>query len=370
MKVIVVGGGIVGLSTAWALTKRGHHVTLIEKGQIPNPMAASGDHHRIMRRAYSAASGYAPMITEAFEAWNSLWQDIGANHYDARGFALFSHYDGDDADVFRLGLDAGNFGYDYVKDHEWEKRFPFINRDQMQWGVVSHEGGELHCRKIAIGLRGWLIENGATLHENAHVTAIDPENAAVHLAGDTVILADTIVVAAGGWTPDLVPQLKEQLTIYRTAVVYMEPPAHHAAAWADSPVILDIGGKIEGYVLPPSGGAGLKFGSTQHRRVAANAETGRIPRENEGQEMLGYFKGVIRDLNQYQPKDVVTCAYTFTHDENFIAEQIGKVTVISACSGHGYKFGSAVGRRAAEAVETRDMDGFKWWLAPARYSTL
>jgi sarcosine oxidase len=86
MNTIIIGGGIVGLSTAWALTKRGHKVTLIERGQIPNPMAASGDHHRIMRRAYSAASGYAPMITEAFEAWDSVWEDIGANHYDARGF--------------------------------------------------------------------------------------------------------------------------------------------------------------------------------------------------------------------------------------------------------------------------------------------
>ena len=92
MKVIIVGGGIVGLSTAWALTKRGHAVTLIERGQIPNPMAASGDHHRIMRRAYSAASGYAPMITEAFEAWDSVWEDMRSRPElgrDADGVFLF-----------------------------------------------------------------------------------------------------------------------------------------------------------------------------------------------------------------------------------------------------------------------------------------
>ena len=53
MNIIVVGAGIAGLSTAWALTKRGHNVTLLEQGAIPNPLAASGDHHRIIRRAYA-----------------------------------------------------------------------------------------------------------------------------------------------------------------------------------------------------------------------------------------------------------------------------------------------------------------------------
>ena len=306
------------------------------------------------------------MITEAFEAWDSVWQDIGANHYDARGFVLFSHYNGDDADVFRQGLDAGGFAYEYVKDEDWAKHFPFIERDVMQWGAVSTEGGELHCRKIALGLRNWLLAHGAKLHENTTVTAIDTDSAIVTFKDGSTLTADRVVVAAGGWASNLIPQMQTELTIYRTAVVHMNPPAHHVAAWDASPVILDIGGKVEGYVLPPSGGAGLKFGCSRHKRLALNADTNRTPRDNEGHEMLHYFDGVIRDLDQYQPASVVTCAYTFTKDENFTAEQFGRTIVISACSGHGYKFGSAVGRRAADAIETGDMAGFKQWLAPAR----
>ena len=73
MKVIVVGAGIAGLSTAWSLTKAGHAVTLVEQGGIPNPLSASGDHHRIIRRAYQAETGYGALITEAYEAWDELW---------------------------------------------------------------------------------------------------------------------------------------------------------------------------------------------------------------------------------------------------------------------------------------------------------
>jgi sarcosine oxidase len=59
---------------------------------------------------------------------------------------------------------------------------------------------------------------------------------------------------------------------------------------------------------------------------------------------------------------VVTCAYTFTADERFLAVESGKCLVVSACSGHGYKFGAAVGRRVAQAIGDGDTDGLKRWL--------
>lgn len=60
--------------------------------------------------------------------------------------------------------------------------------------------------------------------------------------------------------------------------------------------------------------------------------------------------------------EVVTCAYTFTADERFFAEDKGKCLIVSACSGHGFKFGAAVGRRVASAIHSGDVDGLKRWL--------
>ena len=104
MKTIVVGAGIAGLSTAWALTKRGHAVILFEQATIPNPMGASGDHHRIIRRAYGAGSGYGAAITEAYEAWDELWADLGASHLDPRGFMAVSREPGGEAGYYLYGL--------------------------------------------------------------------------------------------------------------------------------------------------------------------------------------------------------------------------------------------------------------------------
>jgi sarcosine oxidase len=42
-----------------------------------------------------------------------------------------------------------------------------------------------------------------------------------------------------------------------------------------------------------------------------------------------------------------SCLYTDTEDESFVLERRGRIVVGSACSGHGFKFAPAIGRRLA-----------------------
>ena len=64
MRVIVVGAGIVGLSAAWALRKAGHEPLLLDQGPIPNPIASSNDHHRLIRLAHSEGDARSVTIHE------------------------------------------------------------------------------------------------------------------------------------------------------------------------------------------------------------------------------------------------------------------------------------------------------------------
>ncbi|HTV67151.1 MAG TPA: FAD-dependent oxidoreductase [Rhizobiaceae bacterium] len=362
MRVAIVGAGIAGLSTAWALAKRGHDVTLIEQGRIPNPLAASGDHHRIIRRAYGSGSGYGRLITEAYAAWDELWADLGHNHLDPRGFLCVSREVGDEAEDYRDGLKFGGYPIEVLEAKSAAKRWRFLEPETFRYAFVSPEGGALHCRRIALGMAAWLRDQRVNVYENSKVVAIDRDAGRVELEGGSTIEADRVVVTAGAWVLKLFPELEGPLKTYRTAVVYLDPPNDLREAWAKSPVILDVGGKTDGYIIPPTGGAGLKFGTGLHKVPTSDADWNRVPVEGEGEAIRDHFQPPISRISEYKVLDVVTCAYTFTDDERFLAHEDGKCLVVSACSGHGYKFGAAVGRRTADAVESGDTPRLQTWL--------
>ncbi len=362
MHVIVVGAGISGLSTAWALAKRGLEVTLLEQGPLPNPLAASGDHHRIIRRAYGAATGYARTITEAYEAWDELWGDLGRSHLDQRGFLCVSRKPGDEAEEYLEGMKAGGYPVDLFDGAEAERRYPFLDGDTIRFGFSSDDGGALHCRLIASDMLDWLRAKGVDCRSDARVSEVDPHAGTVLLEGGEQLAADRIVVAAGAWVLKLFPDLAANLTTYRTAVVYLEPPADLKPAWEAAPVILDVGGETDGYILPPSGSGGLKFGSGLHKDVWLDADAGRMPRAGEGEVVRNLFAPPMKRIEEYKVLDTVTCAYTFTADETFFSAERGKALIVSACSGHGYKFGAAVGRRIADTVISGETEKLRRWL--------
>ena len=363
MNIIVVGAGIAGLSTAWSLTKAGHNVTLLEQGaSIPNPLAASGDHHRIIRRAYRASTGYGALITEAYDAWSEMWGDLGQNHLDPRGFLCVSREPGDEAEEYREGMEAGGWPIEMLDPDAAVERWPFLEPGTFRYAYFSPDGGALHCRKIAAGLADWLRRNGANVYTDSKVVSIDADEGRVELETGETLQGDRVVVAAGAWVLKLFPELSGELKTYRTALAYVEPPADLRAAWEAAPVILDVGGKTDGYMIPFSGGAGMKFGSGLHKVPTSDADWNREPVEGEGEAIRNLFSPPIARITEYRITEVVTCAYTFTDDERFLAHEKGKVLVVSACSGHGYKFGASVGRRVARAVGDGDIAGLKRWL--------
>jgi sarcosine oxidase len=361
MHVIVIGAGISGLSTSWALAKRGHRVTLLDRDAVPNPLGASGDHHRIIRRAYGAMDGYTRRMSEAFAAWDELWRDLGSEHVARVGCMGITRAAGDKGDQYREGLARGGYPFETLGRDAALARFPYFEPEGFRDIFISPEGGVLLCLKIAADMLRWLRSKGVSVREHAPVQAIEPAAPAAVLANGERITADALVVTAGAWVTGLIPELADRLASKRTYVVYLEPPAEFRAAWERTPAIPGVGLDIGGYILPPVAGTDLKFGAGATRTDWIAQSPFELP-DDAGEKLRDLFAPLCRRLADYRIKRVRKCVYTFTPDERFFAVRHGAAWIVSACSGHGYKFGAAIGRRVADAVETGDDKSLIAWL--------
>src|SRR4051812_22208612 len=84
MKVAVIGGGVMGLATAWALKRRGIEAVVYEQFEVGNPHGSSHGRSRIFRLAY-AEDHYVRLAQEALALWRELEAETGETGLELAG---------------------------------------------------------------------------------------------------------------------------------------------------------------------------------------------------------------------------------------------------------------------------------------------
>lgn len=350
-QLLVIGAGIVGLSVARAASLRGHAVRVLEQGEVPNPESASHDRHRMIRYPYGAAAGYTRMVTEAFDAWDRLWQDLGACHFENTGAIAISLEPGDYAEKTRDTFRAIGLPHAVLDRRGVEALCPHLVLPAQAWGVTAFPGGPLFASDILRDLTAWLGAREVPIETGCKVVAVDEAQGVVHLADGTTRRGDRVVVAAGAWLPRLMPERYGQVPVYRQALVYVEPPAAHAQSWRDAPAIAVLGDHT-GYTLPDRRGAGLKIGYSAHRRRAMPDTDGfAADLEWESGAILGAFRPYFRDFEGYRPLRMQVGYYTLDPSRRFLFARHQQAMVITQCDGQMFKFGPLIGERVLDMVE-------------------
>ncbi|MEZ4698820.1 MAG: FAD-dependent oxidoreductase [Rhodothermales bacterium] len=349
---ILVGAGIIGLSAARALAKKGHRVRLVDQGPIPNPLAASHDQHRLIRYPYGAMTGYAAMTAEAYPAWDRLWTDLGRSHYVETGTLVLSRTHDGWADASAGVLDALRIPYERLTSEAVAERFSLINDAGVSRSFYQPQGGVLKASAILADLARYLESAGVELMPHTRIARIDREPTRVYTEDGRILTGDAVVLAAGAWSRRLIDV---PVTASRQVVVYAAPPPEARAAWAASPMLLEIDPDSGFYLVPPVDGLGLKIGD--HRfSLAGDPDAPRAAEAREIEAVCAAARERIRAFDRFDIERGHVCFYAVAPEERFIVRREGGVWVLAGFSGHGFKFGPLVGEQLAEAVEANLAD--------------
>ncbi|MGE5767596.1 MAG: NAD(P)/FAD-dependent oxidoreductase [Bacteroidota bacterium] len=366
MRVLVVGAGIMGLSVAEALLTAGHRVMVYEQGRIPNDRASSADQHRLIRFPYGDQDGYAAMVAPAYAAWGRLWQRLGACHYVETGTLVVGRRAGGWMAQSAAGLERLRHPFERLDAAALAARFPLLTIHPDEHGLYLASGGLLRARQILEDLAARVVALGGGLFPRGRVVAVDPATGRIDFTDGTRAGGDAVIVTAGPWLPDLLPDFAARVTPSRQAYAYLEPPAEMHASWARHPMLLDIGetqSESGFYLVPPAGGTGMKI-SDHSFSLRGHPDRDREGRPEDVAACLAVAARHLAGFDRYRVTAIGTCFYTVAAQERFIAEQRGAAWILTGFSGHGFKFGPLIAETLAEVLAGRRAAGdFRDWLA-------
>ena len=350
-RCVVVGAGLLGLSAAWALTRRGWRVLVVEAAPAPgHERAGSKGDARIFRLGYPEPH-YVEMALLARARWHDLEAATGRRLLRVTGQVTL----GDEAALGAIAgaLSAAGAPVERISAPTAARRFPGI----LATGpvLVEPDSGVLSAHEC---LRALCQVGGFELRTESPVTSLrqSPGSVTVGTAGGTAIEADVVVCCAGPATLGLLGARTA-----RAAPPSLPQVAYFAPRRGDDdapPVFIEWGDDMV-YGLPvPTGGlhAGTYKVSHHTPGPALDAFDPADPAPLAGDDpgLLARLTGAVARLIPWlDPHPVATerCVYDNAAGADFILDRVGRIVVGCGTSGHAFKFGPLLGELLADLAE-------------------
>jgi sarcosine oxidase, subunit beta len=205
-RTVIIGGGIIGLSLAWNLAKRGwRNITVLEKDHL-NAGASARCGGGV--RAQWATPDNIRIMKRALDLFESFPADTGFNNWFRQGGYLFLAYNDEQAADFEKNVKLQNeHGVPSVllSVHEIKRRVPMINTDGIVVGAFHQRDGVCFpfamvwgytkaCRKLGVRV--------LPFHEVTGLEMLGKKIARV-ITNRGPFQADLVINAAAAWAPRL-----------------------------------------------------------------------------------------------------------------------------------------------------------------------
>jgi sarcosine oxidase len=355
---LVVGGGVMGAAAAWALARHGEKVTLLDRFEPGHTHGSSHGDGRIFRFTYPEPV-YLKMAQLAHRGWRDLSRYAGRPLVIATGNWDTGRPEQTQIVELERNLRDHDIPFEQLSAAESNLRFPQLHVPDGSVALYQPDGGVVLADPAVAALWAAARRSGASCAEGERVHAIEPHDGGVRVATESGrrFAAQRLVLAAGAWSRDLLAPLGLDLplSVSREMVVYLPPrdpqgPVDHRIG--KMPTFIDYHRCQEGddepcpvYGLPQIEVPGVKLGLHHWGRPLAAPDDDGQPGEALEQATIEVARQLLPHLSD-QPVATVTCLYTNTPDYHFVLDRMPgerTVTVGAGFSGHGFKFGPAIG---------------------------
>ncbi|MEL6981114.1 MAG: N-methyl-L-tryptophan oxidase [Actinomycetota bacterium] len=379
--VLIVGLGAMGAATASQAAKAGLRVVGIDRHRPPHHLGSTHAESRITRLAVGEGPQYLPTVRRSHQIWAELEQRAARPLFHRCGGLIITDPDDGDADPdpdVDADADEVRWGDFVTKTQEVADqagiefqqldRAAALARHPALVGLgpnhrVGFEptAGLVDCEAAVEVQLELAAQDGAQLRFDERVRRVEPDADGVDVVTDRGrYRADRVVLAAGPWMADLAPAVDaEVLTVTRQVVYWFEADDLDRFAIDRVPFVMWIGETIEDYlaVFPPLPG-GTPAVKVLGEQFSTTTDAEAVERSVSAEEIAAFHAtNVSPRVAGISDRCVAAsvCLYTNTPDDHFLidtAPASDRITVVSPCSGHGFKHSAALGEALAQRLAT------------------
>ena len=343
----------MGSATGWRLAARGVEVVCFDRYSPPHSFGSSHGETRITRTAYFEGPWYVPLLRETFPLWRELEGATGTNLLTLGGALMIGPPTAEAVAGALAAATAHHLDARLLETDELRRAYPgHVIRDG-EVAVFDAQAGFVRPEAAVAAMIARLGALGGEVRRGVVVTAVNHRPEGVEVVTDEARETfDAVVLAAGPWMRELIDWIP--LTVERQVLAWLE--IERGVGWLTPdrfPVFIrhaDDLGDIYGF--PTLDGASVKI-ARHHSGGETDPNKLRRAVSDEDIDPLRTFASIyLRGVTQRVTR-TVACMYTNTPDEHFAIDlhpDDRRVVVISACSGHGFKFAPVIGEIAADLV--------------------
>lgn len=369
--VVVIGLGAMGAASLYQLAQRGVRVLGIDRFAPPHDQGSSHGDTRITRQAVGEGPAYAPLVLRSQQLWRTIEAQSGASLFEQCGVLVMTSSDSSTshhgkAEFTQSTIDVATA---YGIEHEVLNAEQIRTRYPQFGGVIDNavayyeaQGGYVKPERCIEAQLALAQRHGAEIRTGITVTHLDDSNGQVTVSTDAgTFTAGKAIVSAGMWSAQLLGAPFDRLLKVCRQHLYWFKLEQPSIFPDDSPTFILFHGPDDTdscYGFPPLPGENsMKVATEQYLETSHPDQVDRTVNARHGQAMYRtHLAGRIHGVTPEVVKSAV-CTYTVTPDSGFIIDQhprMPNVTVVSACSGHGFKHSAAIG----EALAQRCVEGF------------